>query len=160
ESAPLVRIHSQCLTGEMLGSLRCDCNEQLAIAMSAIAEEGRGLVIYEHQEGRGIGLMAKLRAYELQDTGLDTVQANLALGYRAEFRDFSLPAAILHELGVSQVRLLTNNPNKSRALINAGIRVVAHVPCEAEPTSHSLPYLRTKKEKLGHSLNLVERERP
>src|SRR6476660_8567476 len=116
EGAPLLRIHSQCLTGEVLGSLRCDCNEQLEIAMRAIAEEGRGLVIYEYQEGRGIGLMAKLRAYALQDTGLDTVDANQALGFRADYRDFSLPAAILHELGVERVRLLSNNPHRSRAL--------------------------------------------
>src|SRR5499427_7207394 len=109
--APLVRIHSQCFTGEVLGSLRCDCNEQLEIAMRAIAQEGRGLIIYEHQEGRGIGLMAKLEAYALQDVGLDTVDANVALGFEADSRDFSLPAAILHRLGVRRVRLLTNNPN-------------------------------------------------
>src|SRR5437016_14123829 len=114
DGAPLLRIHSQCFTGEVLGSLRCDCNEQLEIAMRAIAGEGRGLVIYEHQEGRGIGLMAKLRAYELQDAGLDTVDANHALGFQADYRDFSLPAAILHELGVRGVRLLSNNPHKSQ----------------------------------------------
>src|SRR6201987_5915017 len=139
EGAPLVRIHSQCFTGEVLGSLRCDCNEQLEIAMRAIAAEGRGLVIYEHQEGRGIGLMAKLRAYELQDAGLDTVEANHALGFRADCRDFSLPAAILHDLGIGRVRLLSNNPRKARALVDAGIRVVAQIPCEAVPNDHSLP---------------------
>jgi 3,4-dihydroxy-2-butanone 4-phosphate synthase/GTP cyclohydrolase II len=153
EGAPLVRIHSQCFTGEVLGSLRCDCNEQLEIAMRAIAAEGRGLVIYEHQEGRGIGLMAKLRAYELQDTGLDTVDANHALGFRADYRDFSLPAAILHELGVERVRLLSNNPHKSRALSAAGI-AVSQVPCEVAPTPYSLSYLRAKKEKMGHHLGL------
>src|SRR5881397_3745560 len=110
---PLVRIHSQCFTGEMLGSLRCDCHDQLEMAMQAIAEEGRGLVIYEYQEGRGIGLMAKLEAYELQDAGLDTVEANHALGFKADCRDFSLPAAILRDLGVKQVRLLSNNPHKA-----------------------------------------------
>ena len=110
--APLLRIHSQCFTGEVLRSLRCDCNDQLHIAMRAIAKEGRGLVIYEHQEGRGIGLMAKLQAYALQDAGLDTVDANHALGYLADCRDFSLPAAILHDLGISRVRLLSNNPQK------------------------------------------------
>src|ERR1700681_1044076 len=114
---PLVRIHSQCLTGEMLGSLRCDCRDQLEMAMQAIAEEGRGLLIYEHQEGRGIGLMAKLEAYELQDAGLDTVEANHALGFKADCRDFSLPAAILRDLGVNRVRLLSNNPRKASALI-------------------------------------------
>jgi len=155
KGVPLVRIHSQCLTGEMLGSLRCDCGEQLEVAMRAIAEEGRGLLIYEHQEGRGIGLMAKLQAYALQDAGLDTVDANLALGFPADGRDFSLPAGILHELGVSQVRLLSNNPDKALALSNAGIEVVDRVPCEVMPTRHSIDYLRTKKERLGHALNLV-----
>src|SRR6266436_8403206 len=125
EGVPLLRIHSQCFTGEMLGSLRCDCGDQLAMAMQAIAEEGRGLVIYEYQEGRGIGLMAKLEAYELQDAGLDTVEANHALGFKADCRDFSLPAAILRDLGVSRVRLLTNNPRKVRALSEAGIEVIA-----------------------------------
>jgi 3,4-dihydroxy-2-butanone 4-phosphate synthase/GTP cyclohydrolase II len=158
EGAPLVRIHSQCFTGEVLGSLRCDCNDQLEIAMRAIAAEGRGLVIYEHQEGRGIGLMAKLRAYELQDAGLDTVDANHALGFRADCRDFGLPAAILHELGVRRVRLLSNNPHKVRALSDAGIQVVERVPCEAAPTSHSLAYLRAKKEKMGHELSLEQHE--
>src|ERR1700720_1202496 len=150
---PLVRIHSQCFTGEMLGSLRCDCRDQLEMAMQAIAEEGRGLIIYEYQEGRGIGLMAKLRAYELQDAGLDTVDANHALGFRADYRDFSLPAAILHELGVERVRLLSNNPHKSRALSAAGI-TVSQVPCEVAPTQYSLSYLRTKKERMGHYLGL------
>src|SRR5438874_4495226 len=157
EGAPLVRIHWQCFTGEVLGSLRCDCNEQLEIAMRAIATEGRGLVIYEHQEGRGIGLMAKLRAYELQDAGLDTVDANHALGFRADCRDFSLPAAILHELGVRGVRLLSNNPHKSRALSAAGI-AVSQVPCEVAPTPYSFSYLRAKKERMGHHLGLVQHE--
>ena len=154
EGAPLLRIHSQCFTSEVLGSLRCDCNAQLELAMQAIAEEGRRVLIYEYQEGRGIGLMAKLRAYALQDAGLDTVDANHALGFPADCRDFSLPAAILLELGISQVRLLSNNPHKAQALSDAGIEVVAQIPCEAAPTRHSLPYLRTKKEKMGHTLNL------
>ncbi|MBV8859884.1 MAG: GTP cyclohydrolase II [Acidobacteria bacterium] len=154
EGAPLLRIHSQCFTGEVLGSLRCDCGEQLEIAMRAIAEEGRGLVIYERQEGRGIGLMAKLQAYALQDEGLDTVEANHALGFEADYRDFGLSAAILHELGVGRVRLLTNNPGKARALRDAGIEVVAQVACEAAPNPHSLDYLRAKKEKMGHALAL------
>src|SRR6266576_4760683 len=155
KGVPLVRIHSQCLTGEMLGSLRCDCGDQFEMAMRAIAEEGRGLLIYEPQEGRGIGLMAKLQAYALQDAGFDTVDANLALGFPADGRDFSLPAAILHERGVSQVRLLSNNPDKALALSSAGIEVVDRVPCEVVPTAHSIDYLRTKKERLGHALNLV-----
>ena len=141
-NAPLLRIHSQCLTSEAFGSLRCDCAEQLEIALRAISEEGRGLVIYEHQEGRGIGLTAKLQAYALQDNGFDTVEANLALGVQADHRDYSLPAAILHELGISRVRLLSNNPAKSRALIAAGIEVVDQVPCEAAPNPHSIAYLQ------------------
>jgi 3,4-dihydroxy-2-butanone 4-phosphate synthase/GTP cyclohydrolase II len=156
DGAPLVRLHSQCFTGEVLGSLRCDCGDQLDLAMRAIAEEGTGLVIYEHQEGRGIGLMAKLQAYSLQDKGLDTVEANHALGFAADCRDFSLPAAILRELGVTCVRLLSNNPDKSRALLDAGIEVVTRIPCEAEPNNHSRAYLRAKKEKLGHALTLQD----
>jgi len=156
DGAPLVRLHSQCFTGEVLGSLRCDCGDQLDLAMRAIAEEGTGLVIYEHQEGRGIGLMAKLQAYSLQDKGLDTVEANHALGFAADCRDFSLPAAILRELGVTGVRLLSNNPDKSRALSDAGIEVVTRIPCEAEPNNHSRAYLRAKKEKLGHALTLQD----
>ena len=151
---PLLRIHSQCFTGEILGSLRCDCGEQLAMAMEAIAEEGRGLVIYEYQEGRGIGLMAKLQAYELQDAGIDTIEANHALGFKADFRDFSLAAAILHDLRIPRVRLLTNNPRKVRALSDSGIEVVERHPCEVAPTAHSLAYLQTKKQKLGHTLTL------
>jgi len=153
-AAPLCRIHSQCFTGETLGSLRCDCGGQLDIAMQAIAAEERGLLIYEHQEGRGIGLMAKLRAYELQDQGLDTIAANHALGLEADCRDFGLPAAILCELGVGQVRLLSNNPSKARALVDAGIEVVARVPCEAAPNPFSLAYLRTKRDRMGHALHL------
>src|SRR6476660_706691 len=154
DGSPLVRIHSQCFTGELLGSLRCDCNDQLQIAMRAIADEGRGLIIYEHQEGRGIGLMAKLQAYGLQDAGLDTVEANQALGYSADCRDFSLPVAIVKELGIHRVRLLSNNPQKTRALIDAGIEVVAEIPCEVAPNPCSFQYLRTKKEKMGHTLSL------
>src|SRR6266446_105893 len=150
EGAPLVRIHSQCFTSEVLGSLRCDCNDQLEIAMRSIAAEGRGAVIYEHQEGRGIGLMAKLQAYALQDTGLDTVDANHALGFRADYRDFSLPAAILRELGISQVRLLSNNPRKAEALASAGIEILDRIPCEARPNPHATAYLRAKKERMGH----------
>ncbi len=151
EGAPLLRIHSQCFTGEVLGSLRCDCKDQLEMAMQMIAEEGRGLVIYEHQEGRGIGLMAKLQAYALQDAGLDTVDANIALGFAADERDFRFPVEILRHLGVNRVRLLTNNPRKGRALADAGIEV-EEVPCETAPSPDSVAYLQTKKEKMGHRL--------
>src|SRR6202047_1668839 len=131
DGVPLLRIHSQCLTGEVLGSLRCDCRGQLEVAMSTIAEQGFGLVIYLHQEGRGIGLMAKLQAYALQDRGLDTIEANEALGFPTDCRDFGLPIGILRYLGVERVRLLSNNPQKSRRLANAGIEVVERIPCEA-----------------------------
>jgi GTP cyclohydrolase II len=124
------------------------------MAMQAIAEEGHGLVIYEYQEGRGIGLMAKLEAYELQDAGFDTVEANHALGFKADCRDFSLPAAILRDLGIGRVRLLSNNPRKADALAESGIEVVAQLPCEAAPNPHSLAYLRTKNAKMGHALSL------
>jgi GTP cyclohydrolase II len=156
EGAPLVRVHSQCFTSEMLGSLRCDCNNQLEIAMQAIAAEGRGMVIYEHQEGRGIGLMAKLRAYGLQDSGLDTVEANRKLGFADDSRDFSLPAAILQHLRVTRIRLLSNNPQKSRALADAGIEIVDQISCEAAPNPHSFAYLRAKSEKMGHRLTLTD----
>jgi GTP cyclohydrolase II len=152
---PLLRIHSQCFTGEILGSLRCDCRDQLESAMETIAEEGCGLVIYEYQEGRGIGLMAKLQAYALQDKGLDTVEANHALGFDADCRDFGLPIAILHELKISRVRLLSNNPEKHEALLQAGIEVTECISCETTPNIHALSYLRTKKEKMGHALRLV-----
>jgi len=153
--APLLRIHSQCLTGEAFGSLRCDCAEQLDIAMRAIGDEGCGVLIYEHQEGRGIGLAAKLQAYALQDYGFDTVDANEALGYLPDHRDFALPCAILQALDVRGVRLLSNNPNKARALTEAGIHVAACLPCEAEASEHSLGYLRTKQQRMGHTLTLV-----
>jgi len=147
---PLVRIHSQCLTGDVFGSLRCDCRQQLEMALALIADAGAGVLVYEQQEGRGIGLMAKLQAYELQDRGLDTVEANEQLGFKADHREFGLPAAILQALGLKQVRLLSNNPEKVSALENAGIKVVERVPCEVAPHSDSENYLKTKKEKLGH----------
>ena len=153
--APLLRIHSQCLTGEVLGSLRCDCRGQLEHAMSAIADEGSGLVIYEYQEGRGIGLMAKLRAYALQDKGLDTVEANHALGFDADYRDFSLAVAVLHELEVRQVRLLSNNPQKVAAVTKGGIEVIERIACEAPPSPYAMSYLKTKKKKMGHSLTIM-----
>ena len=147
---PLVRVHSQCLTGDVFHSLRCDCRQQLELSLSLIAEEGAGVLIYEQQEGRGIGLMAKLQAYELQDAGLDTVEANERLGFKADHRDFTLPGEILKALGVMRVRLLSNNPDKVDALERSGIAVVERVPCEVTPSPHAEEYLRTKKEKLGH----------
>jgi len=147
---PLVRIHSQCLTGDVFGSLRCDCRQQLEMALSMIAELGAGVLIYEQQEGRGIGLMAKLQAYELQDAGLDTVEANERLGFKADHRDFTLPGEMLKALGIRKVRLLSNNPDKVSALEQAGIEVVERVPCEVAPSPQAEDYLKTKKEKLGH----------
>jgi GTP cyclohydrolase II len=147
---PLVRIHSQCLTGDVFHSLRCDCRQQLELSLSSIAEEGAGILIYEQQEGRGIGLMAKLQAYELQDAGLDTVEANERLGFKNDYRDYTLPAEILKALGVLRVRLLSNNPEKVEALERAGVQVVERVPCEVTPSPHAEEYLKTKKEKLGH----------
>ena len=147
---PLVRVHSQCLTGDVFGSLRCDCRQQLEMALSLIAGEGAGILIYEQQEGRGIGLMPKLQAYELQDAGLDTVEANEKLGFKADHREFALPAKILNALKVKSVRLLSNNPDKVAALEHAGVRVAERVPCEVAPSTHAEEYLKTKREKLGH----------
>lgn len=147
---PLVRIHSQCLTGDVFHSLRCDCRSQLELALDSIVAEGRGLLIYEHQEGRGIGLLNKLRAYELQDSGLDTVEANEKLGFKADLRDYALPAAILLYFNVRQVRLLSNNPDKVKALEDAGIEVVERAPIVVPPLETTAEYMRTKREKLGH----------
>jgi GTP cyclohydrolase II len=147
---PLVRIHSQCLTGDVFHSLRCDCRSQLELALDQIAAEGRGLIVYEHQEGRGIGLLNKLRAYELQDQGLDTVEANERLGFAADLRDYALPAAILSFFGLHQVRLLSNNPKKVAALERTGITVVERAPIVAPPIATTAEYLKTKREKLGH----------
>ena len=149
-SAPIVRIHSQCLTGDVFHSLRCDCRQQLELALATIAEEGRGILLYENQEGRGIGLMAKLQAYELQDRGRDTIEANLELGYAADCRHFELPAEVLKMLGVSAVRLMTNNPEKVGALELAGIEVVERLSAivPSEPANEF--YLKTKQDKMGH----------
>jgi GTP cyclohydrolase II len=149
---PLVRIHSECLTGDVFHSLRCDCRAQLELALYRLGEEGRGMIIYEHQEGRGIGLMNKLRAYQLQDAGADTVEANEQLGFRADHREYQLPGSILKYFDIHQVRLLSNNPDKISALERAGIQVVERVPCQVEPIATTEDYLRTKKEKLGHLL--------
>ena len=149
---PLVRIHSQCLTGDVFHSLRCDCRAQLELALEMIAEAGYGLLIYEPREGRGIGLLNKLRAYELQDHGADTVEANEKLGFKADLRDYELPGAILRLMGVDAVRLISNNPEKIAALESAGVKVVERVPAIIEPIKSTEDYLRTKREKLGHLL--------
>jgi GTP cyclohydrolase II len=147
---PLVRIHSQCLTGDVFGSLRCDCRPQLEMALRMIAAEGRGILVYEQQEGRGIGLMPKLQAYALQDTGLDTVEANEELGFKADCRDFDLAAAVLRHMGVARVRLITSNPEKIAALEAAGIQVAERVAAAVTPEASFERYLEVKREKLGH----------
>ena len=147
---PIVRIHSQCLTGDVFHSLRCDCRQQLELALATIADAGTGILLYEQQEGRGIGLMAKLRAYELQDQGRDTIEANLELGYAADCRAYELPAAILKQLGVKAVRLITNNPEKVEALVAAGIEVTERISAEVPPEPTFDRYLQTKRDKMGH----------
>ncbi len=147
---PIVRIHSQCLTGDVFHSLRCDCRQQLELALATIAEAGAGILLYENQEGRGIGLMAKLQAYELQDQGLDTIEANVELGYKADCREYELPAQILLSLGVKAVRLITNNPEKVEALEAVGITVVERISAEVAPEPTFERYLQTKREKMGH----------
>jgi GTP cyclohydrolase II len=146
----VVRIHSQCLTGDVFHSLRCDCRQQLELALATIADAGRGILLYENQEGRGIGLMAKLQAYELQDQGMDTIEANLELGFKADCREYELPAAILKLLGVDSVRLITNNPEKVAALEAAGITVAERISAEVPAEPASARYLQTKQEKMGH----------
>lgn len=152
---PLVRIHSQCLTGDVFHSLRCDCRAQLELALERIADEDRGVLIYENQEGRGIGLLNKLRAYELQDQGADTVEANERLGFKADLRSYQLPGEILRYFDLSSVRLLSNNPEKIEALERAGIEVTERIPCLAAPLDSTEIYLRTKKTKMGHLLEEI-----
>jgi GTP cyclohydrolase II len=152
DPAPLLRIHSQCLTGDVFHSLRCDCRAQLEIALEQVSDEGRGLIVYELQEGRGIGLLNKLRAYQLQDLGADTVEANEQLGFESDLRNYQLPGAILRHLGVRAVRLLSNNPDKVRALESAGVIVAERVPCIAGAHESRRGYLETKREKMGHLL--------
>jgi GTP cyclohydrolase II len=155
---PLVRIHSQCLTGDVFGSLRCDCRLQLELALKAISKSGAGILLYEQQEGRGIGLMAKLKAYELQDQGMDTVEANVELGFAADCRAYELPAEVLKLMGVKSVKLITNNPEKVAALESAGITVAERVSAEVEPQESFAGYLKTKQEKMGHILEMVVTE--
>jgi 3,4-dihydroxy 2-butanone 4-phosphate synthase/GTP cyclohydrolase II len=150
----LVRVHSECLTGDVFGSLRCDCGKQLASAMEIIGREKRGVVLYMNQEGRGIGLVDKIRAYSLQDKGMDTVEANEALGHAADLRDYGIGAQILVDLGIKEIRLLTNNPRKIVGLEGYGLHVVERVPIEVEPNEANYKYLKTKKDKLGHNLNI------
>ncbi|HXH67239.1 MAG TPA: GTP cyclohydrolase II [Candidatus Limnocylindrales bacterium] len=154
-AAPLVRVHSQCLTGDVLASLRCDCRAQLELSLKKISEAPSGILLYLPQEGRGIGLMNKLRAYELQDGGMDTVEANESLGFAADAREYDFPAKILKKLGATRIRLLSNNPDKIKQLESAGIRVVERVPCQPRLSKISQAYLQTKKRKMGHLLEGV-----
>src|SRR6202163_1912649 len=153
KSAPLVRVHSQCLTGDVLTSLRCDCRAQLELSLKKIGAAPSGILLYLPQEGRGIGLMNKLRAYELQDSGMDTVEANESLGFAADAREYEFPAKILKKLGATRIRLLSNNPDKIRQLESAGIRVVERVPCQPRLSKISRAYMQTKKTKMGHLLD-------
>ena len=152
---PIVRIHSQCATGDVFHSLRCDCHDQLHLALRTIAGEGTGILLYEHQEGRGIGLMEKLRAYELQEQGFDTIEANLVLGHPVDLRDYMLATGILQTLKIRSIRLMTNNPEKIDAVLSAGIEIVERLSANVPGSPHSDRYLATKREKLGHLSNSV-----
>ena len=156
KSAPLVRVHSQCLTGDVLASLRCDCRAQLELSLKKIGQAGSGILLYLPQEGRGIGLMNKLRAYQLQDGGMDTVEANEKLGFAADARDYDFSAQILKNLGATRIRLLSNNPEKVRQLEQSGIRVTQRVPCQPRISKISRAYLQTKKNKMGHLLERLK----
>lgn len=158
EKPSLVRIHSQCLTGDVFHSIKCDCGRQLDYAMRRIQEEGHGAIIYQQQEGRGIGITNKIRAYALQDAGQDTVEANLSLGFEADLRSYECCAEIIKQLGMRRVRLMSNNPDKIAALEKAGLEIVERVSIEVEPTENALNYMKTKKEKMGHLLEKVDRK--
>lgn len=158
DTPALVRIHSQCLTGDVFHSLKCDCGRQLDRAMKLIQDEGRGVIIYQQQEGRGIGITNKIRAYELQDAGQDTVEANLSLGFEADLRQYECCADILKQLGLRRIRLMSNNPEKIAAVQQAGIEIVERVSIEVEPNEKSLGYMKTKKEKMGHLLVNIDEE--
>ncbi|MBN1567052.1 MAG: GTP cyclohydrolase II [Acidobacteria bacterium] len=155
DKTSLVRIHSQCLTGDVFSSKRCDCGDQLAAAMNLIGKADAGVIVYQQKEGRGIGLINKIHAYELQDQGLDTVAANIELGFEADMRDYRMPAEILKYLGATRIELLSNNPEKVQGLEQEGIQVAKRIPLEIPPSSSTRGYLRIKKEKLGHILNKV-----
>lgn len=154
EEPVLVRVHSSCVTGDIFGSCRCDCGEQLEKAMEMVENEGKGVILYMNQEGRGIGLMNKLKAYKLQEQGMDTVQANLALGFKMDERDYGVGAQILRDVGVTKMRLMTNNPKKRSGLIGYGLEIVEEVPIEVPPNPHNLNYLKTKQDKMGHDLHI------
>lgn len=154
-SPPIARMHSQCTTGDVFHSLRCDCHEQLHLGLRTIAKQGAGILLYEHQEGRGIGLMEKLRAYELQDQGFDTIEANLQLGHAVDLRNYRLPVAILTFLGIRSVRLMTNNPRKIAALRSAGITLHERISADVPVTRHAARYLATKRDRLGHYSDTV-----
>lgn len=152
----LLRVHSSCATGDIFGSMRCECGEQLHLAMKMIEKEGRGAIIYLNQEGRGIGLMEKIKAYKLQENGFDTVDANLHLGHKADERDYGVGANILHALGIKKMRLMTNNPVKRIGLEGYGLQVVENVPLEVEPNKYNRFYMHTKKERMGHDLHKID----